>query len=159
VTQTSSHSSWKTSLTRVIANLVGALGGAALRVVIGHLLWAMAIGVMFTGLVCYILKADDAMRPAFAAVVIVIFNADTAKRSSSLDRVVGFFLTNYPMHSTFCTRTIKKARPPGVNFLRHENTAGKRMGFNHRRIERIRCGGGNCLRRTVRKTSTWRAPR
>jgi uncharacterized membrane protein YgaE (UPF0421/DUF939 family) len=98
VTQTSSHSSWKVSLTRVIANLVGALGGAALRVVIGHPLWPMAIGVMFTGLVCYILKADDAMRPAFAAAVIVIFDADTAKWLSSLDRVVA-------SSSAACTRS------------------------------------------------------
>ncbi|MGH7976489.1 MAG: FUSC family protein [Limisphaerales bacterium] len=88
VTQPSLHSSWKASLIRVIANLAGAFGGAALSLAIGHPLLAMAVGVILTGLVCYFLKVEDAMRPAFAAVVIVIINTDTAKWSNSLDRVV-----------------------------------------------------------------------
>lgn len=88
VTQPDLHSSLKTSLMRVIANLCGAFGGAALSVSIGQPIIAMAIGVMLTGLVCYLLKQDDALRPAFVAVVIVTLIGDTAKWHSSLDRVL-----------------------------------------------------------------------
>ena len=89
VIQPSLHSSLKVSLVRVMANLAGAFGGALLSEVVGHTLLALAIGVMLTGFVCYLLKADDAMRPAFAAVVIVIFtNSDGGKWNSSFDRVV-----------------------------------------------------------------------
>ena len=88
VIQPDLHSSFKASLTRVVANLAGAFGGAALNVAIGHTLPALAIGVMLTGLICYLLKADDAMRPAFAAVVIVIFTSDASKWNNSLDRVI-----------------------------------------------------------------------
>jgi uncharacterized membrane protein YgaE (UPF0421/DUF939 family) len=87
VTQPSLHSSWKASLTRMIANLAGAFGGAALSVAIGHPILAMAVGVMLTGLVCYILKTDDAMRPAFAAVVIVTITSNAGKWSGSFERV------------------------------------------------------------------------
>ena len=88
VTQPDLHSSLKTSLMRVIANLCGAFGGAALSVSIGQPVIAMAIGVMLTGLVCYLLKQDEAQRPAFVAVVIVTLIGDTAKWHSSLDRVL-----------------------------------------------------------------------
>jgi uncharacterized membrane protein YgaE (UPF0421/DUF939 family) len=89
VIQPSLHSSLKASLVRVVANIAGAFGGAALSIVIGHTLLALAVGVMLTGLICYMLKADDAMRPAFAAVVIVIFTSgDGSKWTSSLDRVI-----------------------------------------------------------------------
>ena len=88
VTQPDLHSSLKTSLMRVIANLCGAFGGAALSVSIGQPIVAMAIGVMLTGLVCYLLKQDEAQRPAFVAVVIVTLIGDTAKWHSSLDRVL-----------------------------------------------------------------------
>ncbi|HVU27279.1 MAG TPA: FUSC family protein [Verrucomicrobiae bacterium] len=88
VLQPTLHSSFKSSLIRVVANLTGAFGGAALSAMIGHQLLALAVGVMLTGLICYFLKADDAMRPAFAAVVIVISTADSAKWSSSIDRVI-----------------------------------------------------------------------
>ena len=88
VTQPDLHASLKSSLTRVVANLAGAFGGAALAGIFNHALLALAVGVMLTGLVCYFLKVEDAMRPAFAAVVIVIFTADTTKWHNSLDRVV-----------------------------------------------------------------------
>jgi uncharacterized membrane protein YgaE (UPF0421/DUF939 family) len=88
VIQPTLHSSFKASLTRIIANLAGAFGGAALNAAIGHTLPALATGVMLTGLICYLLKADDAMRPAFAAVVIVTFTSDASKWDSSLDRVI-----------------------------------------------------------------------
>ena len=63
---------------RVAANLAGALwrrgvaGGHRQPIV------AMAIGVMVTGLVCYLLKQDDAQRPAFVAVIIVTIFTATA---------------------------------------------------------------------------------
>jgi uncharacterized membrane protein YgaE (UPF0421/DUF939 family) len=88
VTQTSLHSSLKASLMRVIANLAGAFGGAGLSVVLGHPLVAMAVGVMLTGLVCYILKQDDMLRPAFVAVILVTLVGETGKWRTPLDRVV-----------------------------------------------------------------------
>jgi len=74
---------------RVLANLAGAFGGAMLLSLIGQPVIAMAIGVMLTGLVCYILKQDDALRPAFVAVIIVTLIGENSKWHSSLDRVLG----------------------------------------------------------------------
>jgi len=88
VIQPTLHLSFKASFIRIIANLAGAFGGATLNIIIGHALPALAIGVMLTGLVCYLLKADDAMRPAFAAVVIVTFTSEASKWGSSFDRVI-----------------------------------------------------------------------
>jgi len=47
----------------------------------------MAIGVMLTGLICYLLRQDDALRPAFVAVIIVTLIGENSKWHSSLDRV------------------------------------------------------------------------
>ncbi|MEI9962785.1 MAG: FUSC family protein [Limisphaerales bacterium] len=88
VTQPDLHSSFQASLMRVIANLAGAFGGAVLLVITGQPLTAMAIGVMVTGLLCYLLKQDDALRPAFVAVVIVTLTGENDKWHSSLDRVI-----------------------------------------------------------------------
>jgi len=87
VTQPNLHSSLQTSLMRVIANLIGAFGGAVLLVIIGQPIVAMATGVMVTGLLCYLLKQDDALRPAFAAVIIVTLTGETAGWHSPLNRV------------------------------------------------------------------------
>jgi uncharacterized membrane protein YgaE (UPF0421/DUF939 family) len=92
VTQPSLHSSLKASLMRVIANLAGAFGGAALSITIGQPLTAMALGVMLTGLVCYLLKQDEALRPAFAAVVIVTLTGESAKWQSPMNRVVAVII-------------------------------------------------------------------
>jgi uncharacterized membrane protein YgaE (UPF0421/DUF939 family) len=89
VTQPDLHSSWQASLMRVVANLAGAFGGAVLLSLIGQPVIAMAIGVMLTGLLCYILKQDDALRPAFVAVIIVTLIGENSKWHSSLDRVLG----------------------------------------------------------------------
>lgn len=87
VTQPNLHSSLQASFMRVVANLAGAFGGAALSILIGQPIIAMAIGVMLTGLICYFLKQDDALRPAFVAVVIVTLIGDSGKWNNSLDRV------------------------------------------------------------------------
>jgi uncharacterized membrane protein YgaE (UPF0421/DUF939 family) len=87
VTQPDLHSSFQVSFMRVVANLAGAFGGAALLVATGQPIVAMAIGVMVTGLVCYLLKQDDALRPAFVAVVIVTLIGGNNEWRSSLDRV------------------------------------------------------------------------
>jgi uncharacterized membrane protein YgaE (UPF0421/DUF939 family) len=87
VTQPDLHSSLKVSLLRVTANLAGAFGGAALLIGIGHPIAAMAIGVMITGLICYLLKQDDALRPAFVAVIIVTLTGEKAGWHSPLNRV------------------------------------------------------------------------
>jgi uncharacterized membrane protein YgaE (UPF0421/DUF939 family) len=52
----------------------------------------MAIGVMVTGLLCYLLKQDDALRPAFVAVIIVTLIGENSKWHSSLDRVVAVII-------------------------------------------------------------------
>jgi uncharacterized membrane protein YgaE (UPF0421/DUF939 family) len=87
VTQPDLHSSLKVSLMRVIANLAGAFGGAVLLVIIGQPVMAMALGVMLTGLLCYLLKQDDALRPAFVAVIIVTLTGETAGWHSPMNRV------------------------------------------------------------------------
>jgi uncharacterized membrane protein YgaE (UPF0421/DUF939 family) len=87
VTQPDLHSSLKVSLLRVAANLAGAFGGATLLIAIGQPLTAMAIGVMLTGLLCYLLKQDDALRPAFVAVVIVTLTGENGGWHSALNRV------------------------------------------------------------------------
>jgi uncharacterized membrane protein YgaE (UPF0421/DUF939 family) len=88
VTQPNLHSSFQASFMRVVANLAGAFGGAALLAVIGQPLAAMAVGVMLTGLLCYLLKQDDALRPAFVAVIIVTLIGENSKWQSSFDRVI-----------------------------------------------------------------------
>ena len=87
VTQPDLHSSFKASLLRVAANVAGAFGGAALLALIGEPPVAMAIGVMVTGLICYLLKQDDALRPAFVAVIIVTLIGENSKWHNSIDRV------------------------------------------------------------------------
>jgi uncharacterized membrane protein YgaE (UPF0421/DUF939 family) len=92
VTQPSLHSSFKASLMRVIANLAGAFGGAALSICLGQPLVAVAVGVMVTGLICYLLKQDDLLRPAFVAVILVTLAGDNDKWHSSLNRVAGVLI-------------------------------------------------------------------
>lgn len=87
VTEPSLHPSVKSASFRVIANLIGAFLGAALSTLIGHTLPALAIGVVVTGLVCHFMRLDDALRPAYSAVVIVILASEGNKWVGSLDRV------------------------------------------------------------------------
>src|SRR5580693_4543104 len=68
VSQPSIHPSFRASLTRVTANLIGACLGAVMSALLGHTLLSLACGVLITGLVCHFLKLDDALRPAYAAV-------------------------------------------------------------------------------------------
>jgi uncharacterized membrane protein YgaE (UPF0421/DUF939 family) len=88
VTQPDLHSSFQASFMRVLANLAGAFGGAMLLAATGQPITAMAIGVMLTGLLCYLLKQDDALRPAFVAVIIVTLIGENSKWQNSRDRVV-----------------------------------------------------------------------
>jgi len=69
------------------ADIAGAFGGAALLAATGQPVVAMAIGVLVTGLVCYLLKQDDALRPAFVAVIIVTLIGENSKWHNSIDRV------------------------------------------------------------------------
>jgi len=92
VTQPNLHSSFKASLMRVIANLAGAFGGAALSIGLGQPLVAVAAGVMLTGLVCHLLKQDDVLRPAFVAVILVTLTGDNDKWHSSLNRVAAVII-------------------------------------------------------------------
>ena len=92
VTQPSLHSSLKASSLRVTANIVGALVGAGLVLLIGYPLAAMALGVMIMGLACYALKQDDMLRPAFVAVILVTLAGETNEWQASLRRVVGVLM-------------------------------------------------------------------
>jgi uncharacterized membrane protein YgaE (UPF0421/DUF939 family) len=92
VTQPSLHSSFQASFMRVVANLAGAFGGATLLAAIGHPIAAMAIGVMVTGLLCYLLKQDDALRPAFVAVIIVTLIGGGNEWHNSRDRVAAVII-------------------------------------------------------------------
>ena len=88
VAQPSLHSSLQASLMRVVANLAGAFGGAALSFLIRQPLAAMAAGVMLTGLICHLLKQDVLLRPAFVAVILVTLIGEADKWHTSLERVV-----------------------------------------------------------------------
>jgi uncharacterized membrane protein YgaE (UPF0421/DUF939 family) len=92
VTQPDLHSSFKASFMRVIANLAGAFGGAVLLAATGRPVAAMAVGVMLTGLICYLLKQDDALRPAFVAVIIVTLIGDKNEWHNSVDRVIAVII-------------------------------------------------------------------
>ena len=92
VTQPNLHSSFQASLMRVVANLAGAFGGAVLLAITKQPVVAMAIGVMVTGLVCYLLRQDDVLRPAFVAVIIVTLIGEHDKWHSSLNRVAAVII-------------------------------------------------------------------
>ena len=79
VIHTGLHPSLRASLMRVVANLIGALIGAVCIEFSGHTLTAMAAGVLLTGLICHLARLDDAVRPAYAAVVIVTFTTGGGK--------------------------------------------------------------------------------
>jgi uncharacterized membrane protein YgaE (UPF0421/DUF939 family) len=49
----------------------------------------MAVGVLLTGLICYMLKQDDVLRPAFVAVILVTLIGENDKWQASMDRVIG----------------------------------------------------------------------
>jgi uncharacterized membrane protein YgaE (UPF0421/DUF939 family) len=89
VTQPDLDASLKASLLRVAANLAGAFVGAVLLEVIGRPIIAMAAGVMITGLVCHLLKQDDALRPAFVAVIIVTLFGGESGWHNLANRVLG----------------------------------------------------------------------
>jgi uncharacterized membrane protein YgaE (UPF0421/DUF939 family) len=92
VTQPKLHPSLKLSLSRVVANLIGAFVGALMSAVTGHTILAMALGVVVTGLVCCAARLDDAIRPAYAAVVIVTLSNEPEVWAGSLDRVLAVTL-------------------------------------------------------------------
>jgi uncharacterized membrane protein YccC len=93
VTQPGLHPSVRASLMRVIANVIGAFIGAVFVALLGHTLYALAGGVMITGLVCHFTRLDDAVRSAYAAVVIVMLNPATGSTwFNSLERVYAVIL-------------------------------------------------------------------
>ena len=90
VTELHIDPSLKAALTRVTANLIGAFTGAIVNVLIGHTLLSLAIGIVLTGIICHLARLDDALRPAYSAVVVVILTSDgdTGPWAGSRDRVV-----------------------------------------------------------------------
>jgi uncharacterized membrane protein YgaE (UPF0421/DUF939 family) len=89
VTQTRLHPSIQASLLRIGANLIGAVMGALAGSLFDDKVVALAVGVFITGLTCHFGKMGDAVRPAFAAVVIVILSNEPRVWFGSLDRVLG----------------------------------------------------------------------
>jgi uncharacterized membrane protein YgaE (UPF0421/DUF939 family) len=92
VTQPDLHASWKASLLRVIANLAGALGGAVLLELTRQPLAAMGLGIVLTGLICFLLKLDDALRPAFVAVIIVTLIGENNHWQNVANRVIAVII-------------------------------------------------------------------
>ena len=89
ISQPTFQPSVQASLTRFWANLIGASLGAIAVSLIHSPLLALLVGVFLTGLVCHHLKFDDALRPAYASVVIVILTSKGSVWWGSLDRVLG----------------------------------------------------------------------
>jgi uncharacterized membrane protein YgaE (UPF0421/DUF939 family) len=89
VVQPGLHPSLKASLIRVVANLIGAILGAGLFFLLQNPLAAMSLGVLLTGLICYSARLDDALRPAYAAVIIVTFTVSSTGNHvrEPLDRI------------------------------------------------------------------------
>ncbi|EEF59682.1 FUSC family protein [Pedosphaera parvula] len=87
VTQPKLHPSLRASLLRFVANLIGALVGAALFTLLGHNVLAMAIGIILTGIACHFTRINEVNRSAFAAVVIVVLSGGAVPGSGPLDRV------------------------------------------------------------------------
>jgi uncharacterized membrane protein YgaE (UPF0421/DUF939 family) len=92
VTQPRLHPSLRLSLTRVVANLIGAFVGAAVIGLTTHKVWAMTAGVVVTGMICYAARLEDAIRPAYAAVVIVTLSSEPHVWAGSMDRVLAVSL-------------------------------------------------------------------
>ena len=74
---------------RVAANLIGAGIGAVASALLGHTLLSLGAGIFLTGVVCFFSRLEDAIRPAFAAVVIVALSSEPSVWAGSLDRVTG----------------------------------------------------------------------
>lgn len=92
VTQPSLHPSVRASLTRVIANLIGASIGLGMAIALRQELLSLAVGILLTGMACHFIRLDDALRPAYAAVIIVIMSPDQNHWHDSLDRVFAVVL-------------------------------------------------------------------
>src|SRR5438067_2042067 len=78
VTQPTLHPSFRASLYRLAANVVGGGIGAVLASIFGGTVLSLAIGVLLTGLVCHFAHLDDGLRAAYAAVVIVMMTQSTS---------------------------------------------------------------------------------
>jgi uncharacterized membrane protein YgaE (UPF0421/DUF939 family) len=87
VTQPSLHPSLRASLTRIIANLIGASVGLGMAIALRQELLSLAVGILLTGMACHFIRLDDALRPAYAAVIIVIMSPNPDHWHDSLDRV------------------------------------------------------------------------
>lgn len=91
VSQPTLHPSLRASLARCVANLIGAGFGSLCVLGWGNGALALALGVLATGMVCHLARLDDALRPAYAAVAIVVLSTEgpaPAVWIASLDRVV-----------------------------------------------------------------------
>jgi uncharacterized membrane protein YgaE (UPF0421/DUF939 family) len=91
VIQPGFHTSLRASIMRFAANIIGGLIGVLLSTLLGHDLAALAPGIILTAIMCYFFKLDDALRPACAALVIVILTTNSAganKWSGPLERVL-----------------------------------------------------------------------
>jgi uncharacterized membrane protein YgaE (UPF0421/DUF939 family) len=91
VIQPGFHTSLRASIMRFTANIIGGLVGVLLSTLLGHDLAALAPGIILTAILCYFFKLDDALRPACAALVIVILTTNSVgvnKWLGPLERVL-----------------------------------------------------------------------
>jgi len=93
VTQPSLHPSVRASWMRVLANLVAAIVAAGVVTGFGHGTIALGLGVLVTGILCYCTRIEEAVRSAYAAVVILIIAPGNAGiLGGPLGRVLGVML-------------------------------------------------------------------
>ena len=89
ISQPTLQPSVQASLTRFWANLIGAGIGSVSVTLLGPTLQALLIGVLVAGLACHFLKLEEALRPAYASVVIVILTSKGNNvLADSLERVL-----------------------------------------------------------------------
>ena len=92
VTQASLHPSLKASFNRIGANIIGAILGALFLKAFGANFFSLGASVLLTGLVCHFARMDEALRPAYASVVIVLFTSDAKDWTGPSERVLAVIL-------------------------------------------------------------------
>lgn len=74
------------SLTRIVANFVGALVGLGLGELIGVGPWQVLVGIVVVVVLCQFLRLDDGLRIACIAVVVVLSIQATSVVHSAIER-------------------------------------------------------------------------
>ena len=92
VMQAKLNPSLKASLNRIGANIIGAVVGAIFLKTFGANFWSLGGCVLITGMICHFSRMDDALRPAYTSVVIVLLTTDPQGWSGPIQRVLAVIL-------------------------------------------------------------------